>query len=201
MIFHKIDQNSEEWDAVRLGKFTASTFNDLFMKPDLLGFKKAISKVVYERITGESYGHFSTKRMEAGHELENLAREHYENQTFETVLPGGFFELNEWVGCSPDGRIGENTDGIVEFKSRDPHIYFEYIETGKLPNVNMWQVYGQLYVTGSKWCDYMPYCHPNLKTLIIRIFPDEEKFKQLEVKLNECIEIVKERIVKFKNYE
>jgi hypothetical protein len=199
MKFHEVDQNSEEWDELRLGKFTASIFNDLFMKPDLLGFKKAIAKVTYEKITGESYGHFSTKRMEAGHELENLAREHYEMQTFNEVLPGGFFELNEWCGCSPDGRILTNEGlGITEFKSRDPHIYFEYIETGKLPSVNMWQVYGQLWVTGALFCDYMPYCHPNLKTLIIRVFPEEEKFKQLSDKVKECIEIVKTKIEKFK---
>jgi hypothetical protein len=194
MIFYDVEQNSEEWDVLRNGKFTASIFGDLFMKPDTLGFKKAISKVTYERITGESYGHFSTKRMEAGHELENLAREHYEMQTFTDVLPGGFFELNEWVGCSPDGLVGK---GIVEFKSRDPHIYFEYLETGKLPNINMWQVYGQLWVTGKEWCDYQPYCHPKLKTLIIRVLPDQEKFKMLDEKLKECIELVKINIKKF----
>ena len=108
----------------------------------------------------------------------------------------GFYEKNEWIGCSPDGRIGNN--GGVEFKSRDPHIYFEYIESGKLPNVNMWQVYGQLWVTGWDWIDYMPYCHPKLKTLIIRVTPDKEKFDLLEKKLNECIEIVKRKINNFK---
>jgi hypothetical protein len=193
--FHDITQNSEEWDAIRLGKFTASTFDDLFSKPDSVGFKKAIAKVVYERLTGEAYEHFTSKRMEAGHELENLARELYEATTFNDVLSGGFFTLNDWVGCSPDGRVLPS--GGVEFKSRDPHIYFDYVKTGKLPTVNMWQVIGQLYVTGWDWIDYMPYCHPKLKTLIIRVEPDKDKFKQLEDKLTECIEIAQNQIKLF----
>jgi hypothetical protein len=166
------------------------------MAPSTIGYKKAIGKVVYERITGESYGHYSNKRMDDGHELEIYARQEYEMNTFTDVLNGGFYELNEWVGCSPDGRVEPN--GIVEFKSRDPHIYFEYLDKGKLPNVNMWQVYGQLYVTGAEWIDYMPYCHPKLKANIIRIYPDEDIFKQLEDKLNESIAIVKAQITRFK---
>lgn len=194
--FYDIDQNSEEWDAVRLGKFTASTFSDLFQKPDSIGFQKAIGKVVYEKITGESYGYFSNSRMNAGHAIENLAREHYELNTFTDILNGGFFELNEWIGCSPDGRVLPK--GGVEFKSRDPHVYFEYLEKGTLPNVNKWQVYGQLYVTGWDWIDYMPYCHPNLKTLIIRVYPEQKIFNELKLKLDEAIEIASNRIKKFK---
>lgn len=196
--FFDVEQNTEEWLNLRLGKFTASTFSDLFAKPDTISYKKAIDKIVYERITGEAYAgySYSNSRMEAGHELELLAKEHYEMQTFDTILDGGFYQLNNWVACSPDGRISNN--GIVEFKSRDPHIYFEFIEKGALPSINKWQVYGQLYVTGADFVDYMPYCNPNLKTLILRIYPDNEIFKQLELKLEECIEIVKSRINKFK---
>jgi hypothetical protein len=196
--FHDVEQNSEEWDAVRLGKFTASSFSDLFMKPDTLGYKKAISNVVYQRISGKTYDlNYSSKRMDAGHELELLAREHYELTTFETILTGGFYEFNEWVGASPDGRI-EGKNAGVEFKSRDPHIYFEYLETGKLPNVNKWQVYGQLLCCDFDYIDYMPYCDPSLKTLIIRVERDETILKELENKLLESIEIVKKQIDKYK---
>ena len=196
MKFYDVTQNSDEWNELRLGKFTASTFNDLFMMPDKIGYQRAIGKVIYERITGEPYSFYSNKRMDDGHELENLARNEYEIQTFNKVLNGGFYELNEWIGCSPDGRVELN--GGVEFKSRDPHIYFEYLDKGILPSSNIWQVYGQLYITGWDWIDYMPYCHPNLKTKIIRIYPNEEKFKMLEIKLDESIKIVKSRIKKYK---
>ncbi len=196
--FFDVEQNTEDWEALRLGKFTASTFNDLFMKPDTIGYKKAIARVVYERITGKPYGFgYTNSRMEAGHELENYAREHYEMITFNEVKPGGFFQYNEFVGCSPDGRVEKN--GGVEFKSRDPHIYFEYLDSGKLPNINKWQVYGQLFCTGFDWIDYMPYCHPNLKTLIIRVEPDNKIFEEIRLKLDESIEIVQKMIQKYSN--
>ena len=60
--FFDVEQNTEEWNNLRLGKFTASSFSDLFQKPDSIGFKKAISKVVYERITGKSKGYYSNKK-------------------------------------------------------------------------------------------------------------------------------------------
>jgi hypothetical protein len=47
MKHYDIDQNSEEWNALRLGKFTASTFADLFMKKDTKTYKDAIIKVAY----------------------------------------------------------------------------------------------------------------------------------------------------------
>lgn len=197
MKFYDIDQNSEDWDELRLGKFTASTFSDLFMKPDTLGFQKAIAKVAYERITGTSYASYSNKRMDLGHELEILAAEHYELNTFTELENGGFYERSEWIGCSPDRKV-KGQYGGVEFKSRDPHIYFEYLETGKLPLSNLWQVYGQLWVTEWDWIDYMPYCSPKLKTKIIRIYPDKEKFDMLESKLVECIKLVQTKIDKYK---
>ena len=197
MIFHDIEQNTDEWDKLRLGKFTASSFSDLFMKESTLGYNKAISKVVYERITGEQYlPGFTTKRMELGHELELYAKEHYEMMTFNDVVNGGFYEYNDWVGCSPDGRIiGEN--GGVEFKSRDPHIYFDYIKSGKLPNVNKWQVHGQILCCEFDFIDYMPYCNPSLKTKIIRVERDSEILKELEDKLNKSIDIVKQMIKEY----
>jgi len=199
-IFHDIIQNEDTWLQKRLGVFTASSFSDLFMTKDKIGYKKAISKVVYERITGESYEHYSNARMNVGHDLEILAKEHYEMQTFCKISNGGFFEYNEWIGASPDGCVKDNNlNGLVEFKSRDPHIYFEYLETGKLPPVNKHQVYGQLWVSGYDFLDYMPYCSPKLKTLIIRVYPDKEIFDQLENKLIECIKEATALINKFKN--
>ena len=53
MKFHNIEQNSEQWDNLRLGKFTASTFGDLFMAPTTLGYKRTLARIAYERITGE----------------------------------------------------------------------------------------------------------------------------------------------------
>lgn len=198
-IFHDIEQNTPEWQALRSKKFTASMFSDLFMGKSTLGYKKAILKVVYERLTDESPETFSNFWTDRGHELEPEAIEYYERQTFTKVRPGGFFELNEWVGCSPDGLVG--SDGLLECKSPawstmmgalmgDKKVIEEY-DT---------QVQGQLMVTGRAWCDLLFY-HPKLKPVIIRINADKEKHEAIEKELKTAIasaESILEKLTKFK---
>lgn len=199
MIHHAIDQNSEEWDALRLGKFTASTFSDLFMAKTTAGYKKAIIKVAYERVTGESEDSYSNKWMQRGHEKEPFAVENYEMLTFNTCEPAGFFEYDEFTGASPDRKIiGFN--GGCEFKCPSFQIYNEYLETGKLPKDYYWQIIGQLLCTGWDFIDYMPYSNPKLKQILIRIerSQHESDIAVLKAKLAECIEEVKQLIERIK---
>ena len=184
MKHHKVEQNTDEWMELRQGKFTASSFKDLFMSKTTAGYQKAIYKVVYERLTGEQPESFSNEYMERGHELEPLARKVYEVETFNTVEEAGFFELSEWVGASPDGLVDD--DGIVEIKCPAFNTMIGYLVDPKLPSQYKHQVHGQLLVTGRKWCDFMCY-HPKLKPIIIRIERDEAFIKEIEDKLNESI--------------
>ena len=197
MIFHNIDQNSEEWDVLRLGKFTASIHSDLFMAKTTAGYRNAIIKVAFERVTGESEERFTNKWMERGHEKEPFARENYELLTFNTLENGGFYEYNEWVGASPDAKItGQN--GGCEFKCPSFQVYNEYLETGKLPKNYFWQVHGQLLCTGWDFIDYMPYSSPKLKQILIRVVRDESVLNQLKEQLSASIEEVKILIERIK---
>ena len=193
MIHHKIDQNTDEWMELRKGKFTASTFSDLFMTKSTKGYRNAIRKVVYETMTGEQPESFSNDYMKRGTELEPVAREEYEKQTFNTVEDAGFFELNEWVGASPDGLVGE--DGIVEIKCPAYSTMIDYLMKPELPKQYFWQVQGQLWVTGRKYCDFMCY-HPKLKPIFVRVERDEEAIKDLEAQVELCINEVKSIIEK-----
>lgn len=195
-VYHNIHQNTEEWFNLRLGRFTASTFKDLFMGKTTKGYEKAIYKPVYEKLTNESPESFSSEYMERGHELEPLAKDCYEQETFNLVSNGGFFSIGEWIGASPDGLIDD--DGILEIKSPAYNTMINYLITEKLPSIYKWQVHGQLYVTGRQWCDFMAY-HPKLKPLIIRIERDELLIKELEDKLFESIEVAKTIIKKLSN--
>lgn len=199
MIKHyDIDQNSEEWDAVRIGKFTASTFSDLFMDKKTVGYQKAIIKVAYERVTGESEERYSNGWMSRGHEKEALAAANYEIQTFNSLENAGFYEFNEYVGASPDRKIvGEN--GGCEFKCPSFPVYNEYLETQKIPKTYYWQIHGQLLCTGWDFIDYMPFSHPNLKQILIRVERDGLILEQLTERLNECIKEVECLINKIKN--
>ena len=197
MKYYDIDQNSEEWDSLRLGKFTASTFSDLFMAKTTAGYRNAIIKVAFERVTGESEEKYANKWMERGHEKEPFARENYELLTFNSLENGGFYEYNEWVGASPDAKIiGQN--GGCEFKCPSFQVYNEYLETSKIPKSYFWQVHGQLLCTGWDFIDYMPYSSPKLKQILIRVERDEAILNQLKDQLTMCIEEVKTLIERIK---
>lgn len=190
MRFYNIEQNDEAWNELRMGKFTASTFSDLFAKKDTATYQKAIIKVAYERITGESEEFYSNKWMQRGHEREPLAREHYELVTFETLQNGGFYEYNSFVGASPDAKV-KGKKGGCEFKCPSFQIYHEYLETGKLPRSYFWQVHGQMLCTGWDFIDYMPYSSPKLKLIITRIEKDMLVQEQLLENLSEATKAVK----------
>jgi len=197
MIHYVIDQNSEEWLALRVGKFTASTFADLFMDRKTAGYQKAIIKVAYERVTGESEEQYNNKWMQRGHEKEPFARENYELQTFNSVEDAGFFEYDDFTGASPDAKIiGQN--GGCEFKCPSFQVYNEYLETGRIPKSYFWQIHGQLLCSGWDFIDYMPYSSPKLKQILIRVERDEATLELLKTKLNECIEEVKILIERIK---
>lgn len=195
MNWHDVQQNTEEWMNLRIGKFTASMFADLFAAKSTLTYKKAINHVVFERLTGEQPESFTSAYMERGHDLEPLALETYSQETFNDVTHGGFFELNEYIGASPDGLVG--SDGIVEVKCPAAHTLIEYAMSQKLPSAYYYQVHGQLLVTGRKWCDFIAY-HPKLKPVIVRVDRDEAICASIQQELNSAIKQVELIISKIK---
>ena len=84
MIIHEIEQRTLEWYAVRLGKFTASTFADLMPAKSKAADSwtdtqiKAMYAVVAERMTGVKPQGFESYAMQWGTLNEDQAREVYE---------------------------------------------------------------------------------------------------------------------------
>jgi len=183
--FHDIEQNTDEWLELRRGRFTASTFKDLFLKPTTAGFEKAIYKPVYERLTGESPESFSSSYMDRGHELEPFAVARYESDTFAETSNGGFWTLGDWIGDSPDRHVED--DGILEVKCPAFNTMINYLLSKKLPPIYRWQVVGHMMCSGRDWVDFMAY-HPRLTPLVIRIHRDEKVEAELTEKLVECID-------------
>jgi putative phage-type endonuclease len=192
MIIHKIDQNTEQWLDLRRGKFTASSIKHLFSKPTTAAYEKAIYSVAFERLTGQSPESFSNEWMQRGHELEASARMHYELTTGNSVEDGGFVEMDEWVGCSPDGLVDD--DGLLEIKCPVFNTHMNYLMNGKLPSTYKWQVHSQIWITDRKWCDFMSY-YPGLKEFIIRVNRDDALIAELE-KAVESAKAEVEQIIK-----
>jgi len=185
MIFHDIEQNTDEWMNLRKRKFTASSFKDLFMKETTATYQDAIYKVVFERLTDETPESFSNDWMQRGHNLEAEAREWYELESYNKTHNGGFFEFNEWIGASPDGLVGK--DGLVEIKCPKYSTLIRYLLDKKLPTIYEWQIHGQLWVADKQFCDFVAY-HPKLTPLVIRIQRDIKKDIILGDQLFEAIE-------------
>ena len=183
--FHAIPQNSAEWDEKRIGRFTASSFGDLFYSDDSETYNKCIDLVVFGKYTGEKVEHISTAYMQRGHELEPHAVTDYGRRTFNETTNGGFWTLGQWIGCSPDRMVED--DGLLEIKCPAWNTHMRYLRAKLLPDIYFWQVHGQMWVTDRAWCDFFSY-YPGLPPLILRVNRDASIDKALERKLEKAIE-------------
>lgn len=180
-IYNDLQQGTEEWLKVRLGKFTASSASTIAVNGK--GLETLIFEKAEELISGQIKEGYKNADMLRGNELEPKARNLYELETENIVNQVGFVELDEYIGCSPDGMIGN--DGLMEVKCPTFRVYYDYLTTGLVDKGYMWQMQMQMYVTERKWCDYVVYNPLFKKTPIIikRIERDENAINKLQVGL------------------
>jgi len=180
MKIHDVKQGTAEWFAVRLGKFTASDAQAIASNG------KGLETLVYEKaaeiLTGQQKEIYTNSDMERGHALEMLARNSYELEKGVIVTQVGFIELDEYVGASPDGMIGD--EGLVEIKCKNDSNFVKFIFDSAIDPAHEWQMQAQLLVTGRKWVDYVLF-NPNFTrtTTITRVLRSEDKIKKLEIGL------------------
>ncbi len=166
-------QNSPEWYAARLGIPTASRFKDVIAKGQGLTRRKYLYTLAGERLTGEPAESYSNEAMERGHALEAEARERYAFQRDAEPQLVGFMRRKvgeHWIGASPDALLGEH--GLLEIKTKAPHLQLECLDGGRLPPDHVAQVQGQLWVSGRQWCDFVSYW-PKLPLFVIRVERDD----------------------------
>src|SRR5690606_4367027 len=197
MRWHDVEQNSPDWDALRLGKVTASGYAKF-----MANYGKAFGdpamryalQVALERATGRKAEHsFRTDDMERGHEQEPIARMLYEEQTFSDVTNGGFFDWGDW-GDSPDGLIDD--DGVLEIKCVIAPVHHANIRRGKFDPTYKWQIVGHLDGTGREWVDFASFCsdYPEHKQLVVfRTYRGEvqEELTQLAERRQQFLELVR----------
>lgn len=148
------EQGSPEWFEARRGLPTGSRFSDVLAQGEGIVRAKYMRQLAGEIITGKVMETYSNEKMDRGKEQEPDLRTAYCYDANVDVERIGFVKMNPQlcaVGCSPDGFVGE--DGMVEFKSAEPHVLIEILEKQKTPTKQMPQIQGNLWITGRKWCD------------------------------------------------
>ena len=98
-------QGTYEWLALRAGRFSATDAETVKVHG------KGIDTLAYEiaafKLTGQLPEIISTPAMERGKMLEPRARQEYIEATGQEVKQVGFCAVDDCVGCSPDGLVGE----------------------------------------------------------------------------------------------
>lgn len=158
--FIDVQQNTDEWLELRGGKLTSSklgvimaNYGKAFGEPA----KKYAVNIAIEQITGNPIAStYSNEHMERGHEQEPIARMMYEDETFCEVSNGGFFGVDSFIGCSPDGLV--NDDGVIEIKSVIAGAHYASIKRQSFDPAYKWQCIGNLLFTDRDWIDFISYC-------------------------------------------
>lgn len=200
MTFIDVPQNTDEWQALRLGKATASQFGT-FMANDGKAFgepaKRYALQLALEISTGKKSDYsFSNEHMERGHEQEPVARMLYENDFFVDVSNGGFFDCGDY-GDSPDGLVG--ADGVVEIKSVIAPTHYATLQRGSFDPSYRWQLVGHLDCTERAWVDFISYCadFPEGRQLIVhRLYREQcqEELARLAERRNEFLALVRQTL-------
>lgn len=192
-----VQQNSPEWDELRIGKVTASNaakfmanYGRAFGEP---AHRYAL-QIALEIVTGRKAEYsFKNDDMERGHEQEPIARMLYEEQRFVDVTNGGFFDCGDH-GDSPDGLVED--DGVVEIKSVIASTHEATIKRGSPDPAYKWQLVSHLDCSGRDWVDFISFCsdYPEWNQLVIyRIYRKdvEDELKQLAARRSEFLGLVR----------
>ena len=185
-----IEQGTEAWLQLRLGKITASRITDVIAQVksgEAAGRENYRIELVCERLTGKPTEGFTNAHMERGTELEPFARAWYEVEKGEFVKQVPFVDhpTIKNAGASPDGIIGE---GLIEIKCPMAKTHIKYLLEDRVPAKYMPQMAWQMACTHSKWVDFVSYCPElpqDMQMFIKRYERDDAYIAELEAKVIE----------------
>ena len=155
-----IEQGTDEWFAIRIGKVTASRVADLLAKTKS-GYSASrdnyMAQLVCERLTGQKGESFTNSAMQHGTDTEPLARLAYEVSQNVLVDQVGFVPHPsiKMAGASPDGLVGDN--GLLEIKCPNTATHIETLLSETVPTKYFTQMQFQMACTEREWCDFVSF--------------------------------------------
>ena len=197
-----MDQRSEEWFAIRIGKVTASRVADVLAKTKS-GYSASrdnyMAQLVCERLTGQKADGFTNAAMQWGTETEPLARAAYEALKDVLVDEVGFVPhpTIKMAGASPDGFVGQ--DGLIEIKCPNTATHIDTLLSESVPTKYFTQMQFQLACTGREWCDFVSFDNrlpEELQLFVKRVPRDDTYIKLMESEIVQFIAELDDKINK-----
>jgi putative phage-type endonuclease len=185
-----MEQRTDAWREVRLGKATASRIADIVGRTKTGGYASGRAnykaQLVRERLLGVPEETFTNAAMQWGIDKEPEARRAYEFHADCDVTEVGFIDHPKlaMAGCSPDGLIG--TDGMVELKCPIPATHQDILLGKAFPDKYVKQALWQMACTGRQYCDlvsYDPRWPEAMRLFVQRIERDEDAITSLELEV------------------
>lgn len=199
IMWKDVVQNSDEWFDLRVGKITSSHFASIMANDGKALGNPAIEyaqRVALEQVTGlrDETGSFKNAYMDRGNDLEPIARDLYEIETFSKVTNGGFHYIDD-LGDSPDGKVGEK--GRIEIKCVIPNTHWKRLKKGGYDTAYKYQIQGHLWIGNCDWCDFVQYCPemPQSKRLyVFTVKRDEEMIERMKIRMELFRQEVKKNV-------
>ena len=206
MIYSEEDypQGSDEWQAIRAGKVTASKITDIMAKlksgKPSAGRTTYMGQLIAERLTGVKSDSFSNAAMQWGVETEPQARAAYEFLNDVEVEQIAFMDhpLIENAGMSPDGLVGKK--GLLEIKCPNTATHIDMLISKTIPKKYIDQMQWQMACSSRKWCDFMsfdPRMPEHLNKFITQVNRDDKYIGEMErevetfnIEINEKLKIL-----------
>jgi len=197
-----MEQGTEEWFTIRIGKVTASRVADVIAKTKT-GYSATrdnyMAQLVCERLTGQKGDSFSNAAMQHGTDTEPLARAAYEAYADVLVDEVGFVPhpTIEMAGASPDGLVGE--DGLLEIKCPNTATHIETLISKVVPGKYNTQMQFQMACTGRQWCDFVSFDNrlPEMfQMFVTRVQRDEVFIRLIEAEIVQFIAELDDKINK-----
>lgn len=188
-----------DWYACRRGMATASMFKaaltlDRAQKGIGETAIKYALKLAAERM-GDEEDEPETWTMRRGSTLEPEALDEYQDYMTRSIEPQSIVFHDTLNVCgTPDGFVKDSEGkGIVECKCRTAAKHAWYIMNARPTDEDLWQIQGNLWLTGFDFCDfvsYRPLVPEHMRLLVLRIHRDEKIITDIAFRMPKFLELV-----------
>jgi hypothetical protein len=199
---HNVEQQSEEWFALKKGVLSASDATAIGANGAGL---ITLCKNKSLELIGIIKDPYTNEDFDRGNRLEPIGRAAYEFQTGLEIKEVGFItnDLFPNAGASPDGLIDKDPEGEggCEIKARNDIKHFSLIQ-GETKEIPYNQIQMNLMISERKWWDFIS-INPNfLKNplFVKRIYPDLAYFKKLEAGIKKGNELIEKMLKEYQKY-